>query len=716
MKKSIAFIIIFCLLFVMMSSCNNQEAQEDEWSSYPIYHLTNQAEIPLTEVFSSSFDNDFLYVLGASEAESRLLVKVALDDLQVSVLPVDPEAALIAASGETIWIATGQSNAASLIKADRDGNESARIPLLNSWKVVALAADLHNNVYAATKSAVSIFPGDGSILNTFDFAEYNIGSLLLSGEGEVLTQAESRNMWGGQPLYIVDPEAGFSELKSLLSNNAQVNMFLTYSGMGSSSGLLMPKSISSGGAEKTVLAEQGALVYGIELKDGTVKPLFDTAGLDIAGNIVGIAPSSKEYNLILQSESGCCVAKLAGTEDTKKILTIARMENNFAVSSVIMDFNKHSRTYYAVSQLYTDELQLQLDLVSGRKPDLMSLHMTNYEIYARQGLFKNLYDFLDNDPELTKTDLVESVLHALEYQENTLYRICPTYTVFTCAVHEDFVGSDEKWTFSDLRRITDANPDMTLMGSVGGYDMLELMIGIVLPEFLDIETGYVNFDNADFTAFLTYMKEMNDRTVAFSEDADIYKDKRALLQPVYLRSAALYKLQCLNSPYMNLIGLASDHTGGYQIFTAPYFAVINDTGNEDAAWEFIKTMLGEEYQRTVEYLPIRASSLRNMIEDAKVEIPVESITGYLDPAAAAAGANAESYTYQLEVPPLTQEEAQALDSMIGKVDSVTQSMLSDPVLIIIADECRALFAGAKSAEEAAEHIQSRLSIYVSEKE
>ena len=102
-------------------------------------------------------------------------------------------------------------------------------------------------------------------------------------------------------------------------------------------------------------------------------------------------------------------------------LTVARMENNRFVTEVINAFNDANTGVQAQSEWFNDrEGELKLSLIAGDGPDLMSLEFFDYEIYAAKGVFTDLYPLLDADETLSRSDLVEPVLRAMEYRNGAL--------------------------------------------------------------------------------------------------------------------------------------------------------------------------------------------------------------------------------------------------------------------------------------------------------
>ena len=130
------------------------------------------------------------------------------------------------------------------------------------------------------------------------------------------------------------------------------------------------------------------------------------------------------------------------------------------------------------------------------------------------------------------------------------------------------------------------------------------------------------------------------------------------------------------------------------------YAIISNSANKEGAWEFLKYFLSEEYQDGIalkgESFPARLSSLKLAAEEAK-KGTYDSITGeYIEPIG---GVN-------------TDEDNQRVYDLLGSATGAVD--VDSRIYEIISVEADAYFAGKKSAKEAAEIIQNRISNYLAE--
>ena len=137
-------------------------------------------------------------------------------------------------------------------------------------------------------------------------------------------------------------------------------------------------------------------------------------------------------------------------------------------------------------------------------------------------------------------------------------------------------------------------------------------------------------------------------------------------------------------------------------------AISASTKHKDGAWAFVKSFLSEEYQDSLDYtFPIRESSFDKMAQ-ASTEKQYDIVNGEK--------VEREEYYYigdeEIILEPLSKKDAEYLKSFIKSL--VIVASYNDDIINIVTEEASAYFSGQKSAQEVADIIQSRVSIYVNE--
>ncbi|MDE6133324.1 MAG: extracellular solute-binding protein, partial [Oscillospiraceae bacterium] len=152
-------------------------------------------------------------------------------------------------------------------------------------------------------------------------------------------------------------------------------------------------------------------------------------------------------------------------------------------------------------------------------------------------------------------------------------------------------------------------------------------------------------------------------------------------------------------PTFSGLGAAFDVSGG--------FAISAKSKNQDGAWEFVRSLLTEDYQDSVGELPVRKASLEKKAQRNMKEFDPQStrITIIGSMALGTSG-------YNIEDSKPTQAD---IDKTMEIITSTTQiNRYNYTVTNIVTEEAGAYFSGSKSAEDVAQMIQNRVQNYLYE--
>lgn len=131
---------------------------------------------------------------------------------------------------------------------------------------------------------------------------------------------------------------------------------------------------------------------------------------------------------------------------------------------------------------------------------------------------------------------------------------------------------------------------------------------------------------------------------------------------------------------INVIGFPSEEGSGNVADFQFSFSIFADSKHKEGAWQFLKTFITEDYQD----------------QFAEMEIPVLL----------------SSYNKAIENSEATAEQTEEFNTIINSI--VKASAYDVTLMGIISEEAKSFFTGQRSAQEAADAIQSRAKIYISE--
>ena len=365
--------------------------------------------------------------------------------------------------------------------------------------------------------------------------------------------------------------------------------------------------------------------------------------------------------------------------------------------------------------------RLNTDIISGEVPDILILNsQMPFESFAAKGVFADLNEFLENDNELKKEDLLAGSLSALS-SEDGLYRIAPAFSITSFVAKTADVGSESGWTMSDAMELLSKKPEGTqLLSEVTASTFLYYTVWICGEQYIDWDKGKCYFDSEGFIKTLEFAKtlptEIDYSTITddesyWQEMETQYRNGKTILSMQHLSGFRDYNYskQAVFGEDITLVGFPVDQGMGAGLTFENPIAISALSKHQDVAWEFVKTFFTKEYQQSLEYnFPTRTDALKKLEEKAW-EKPY-----YLDE-------NGNKQEYQdyfylngVEIPvePMTPEETAKVVEYIHQLD--TLCIYNETIYNIVMEEAAGYFEGQKTAEEVAKVIQSRVKIYVSE--
>lgn len=412
-----------------------------------------------------------------------------------------------------------------------------------------------------------------------------------------------------------------------------------------------------------------------------------------------------------KNEGGQVSEGAAGvTEDGKKIIRVCSLlAADDDLQSRIVSFNKNSAEYTAELTEYSDAdyfdavTRLNLDITTANAPDILVITSPKSYTYSYmdKGLFADLYEFIDSDPDMERGDFLDSVLKAGE-KNGKLFSFAPKFYINTVVGKTSLVGDKQGRTVEEFIELINAYPDKQIMegnGTKGGA--LTMLALYDYGRYVDQSTGECSFDSEDFIKLLEFCNRFPYEVDGY--DADNIRDGTSLFSSFYSVSD-FYSIHSLEyyafGEPVTFIGFPGVAGNGSVIMRETEYAIISNSANKEGAWELLKYFLSEEYQDSIalkrESFPIRLSSLELAAEEAQKGYYDSGVGEYIEPVG---GVN-------------TDEDNQRVYDLLG---SATGSMDFDSrIYEIITVEADAYFAGQKSAKEAAEVIQSRVQNYIDE--
>lgn len=493
-------------------------------------------------------------------------------------------------------------------------------------------------------------------------------------------------------------------------------------------------------------------LYKCDLDKNKAELLFNWLNVDIDGNNISNFYIMEDGGLVVLNtlqnydESG-----KGGTTSTIELVTIDKKKYSEAkqkkritlaanyisedMKAQILKYNKASEDYHMEIETYTTyenpQKQMNLDIVSGKVPDIIELNGLSKDIYVKKGLLTDLYPFMEKDDEIKKEDFVDSILKVSEH-DGKLYYMPTSFSIASLVGSKKMFGDMEGWTYGEMEeKYKELPKDGVFMEGMTSEWFIQNMISSQMKDFINFETGEVNLDSDEFVHMLEFSKnfQTNDEYIKEQEENDwksedvykLVKSGKLLLRNMYLYDFS--DIQVNEKLY--------ESQGGYTVISQPSkdknnklamgsgdacLAISEKCNDKEGAWKFLRQFYTYEYQKKAfKYngFPVRKDAL-----DKKIEYAMATKKYKDDDGTDVIPIQGDSYSFDnftIELKPYTKEHMDLFRSMVDRIgkESNYDTFFSD-INEMINEETKAFFAGDKTAKETAEILQSRVKIYVSE--
>ena len=424
----------------------------------------------------------------------------------------------------------------------------------------------------------------------------------------------------------------------------------------------------------------------------------------------------------------------------KKQLTLAAEYVDYNLSEQILNFNRsHSdiRIHIVSYDEYNTEddweagrTKLTTEILAGQMPDLLVLNGLPSDHIAAKGLLEDLFPYIDSDPELDRADYFENVLSAMS-RGGKLYSVIPSFTIRTMVGAKSIVGDGIGWTYDEVYQALELLPEGAeiLSPYTTQEEMLSTLLDLNMNELVDWSTGRCSFNTPEFAEMLKFAKHFKSEfdwdsyewTEEDSQDVRIQNGKQLLLN-AYIWSfedSIIYGSYFGGEDNVSFIGYPSSTGTPGSVFsmTESGIGMSAKCADKQVAWEFLRMFLTEEYQSSVDSLPIHRGAFEEKLQEAMTPDYKKDANGNRILNADGEYEMWPKITYydgnkEVNIYSVSEEQAQQLRNMVESIDRCQSS--DESITQIVLEQSAAFFAGQKSAEEVAKLIQSKASIYINE--
>ena len=586
------------------------------------------------------------------------------------------------------------------------------------------SAAVQNNagdLYLASDTAVLRFAQDGTRKSDLPLESVYVQAMVATEDGTIIVSGYDMEK-GGTAIWRLDGESLTPlEVEGL---NPYGNTTL-YPGAGS-----------------TVLMSDGMLLYSLDSITGQSTKLLSWLDSDINGNnVAGVAADGEDTVLVLLTdysrdggmsyELGVLTKTPADQLPERTILTLGAQYMDDTLQSAVIRFNRNSDTYRIILMDYSsynteDDFnagakQMDRDVIAGSGPDILSLSSGNTQKYIAKGALCDMAELMKKDGEISMDDLLSGPLQAFA-KDGKIYGMPFSFGVSTMYASARLVGDRDHWTMAEMADVIgNLDPEVRVAMWTTKADFLTMITYQNIGRFVDYGKSTCNFNTDEFKQLLeasSRLPENSDDLITSEEEMTYYGDEMQLLQAGDLLLSTSYcadsyglkNMYRLYLPENGIIriGFPTDGGNGALLNINDGLAISARCKDPDGAWQFVKTMLSDDVQEDQWSFPVTVNAFNKVMEEAMKRDSYQDMNGetvYVD---------SMGYIGDVEyrIGELTQEQADAFRDYIN--NAAVAGTYDQDIMNIITEEAAAYFAGDKTAEEVADLIQNRVTIYLGE--
>ncbi len=473
-------------------------------------------------------------------------------------------------------------------------------------------------------------------------------------------------------------------------------------------------------------------VYKYDPGSGEMAKLLDfrASNIDSATKYVGgikrqaVALNDTDFVIDLPVGSGDDSSLLRFTKENpadiseKTAITLGTMFLEPNVQSEIMKFNRSNDKYEIkvidYSELYPGDgleeakKQLDMDIISGKAPDIINID-GNVKKYVDKGIFLDLTPEFDKGGALEGIDLLPNIAEMMKY-DGKMYTFMPSFKVATCAVRAKFAKGKGSLTYKELDDLIKSNGTdyEKAFGSNHNKSYGNLLMPNYADKCIDWNEKKCDFKNPEFIEFLNFINKFPDKASGHSNLAEIDKsyaeDKGIYYRELFsnLNEYARLKQLVFNDD-IELVGYPNNSRENIASINGELYAVNSNTAHKDIALEFVKELILSDKDDSYSGFSTVKQKFEEELQEATKEKSDDDESAQLWD---------QINHVMVKMKPLSQEEVSKFYDYTVSINSL--DCMNNEITNIIAEEASAFYCGQKTAEEVADIIQNRVTVYINE--
>ncbi len=595
-----------------------------------------------------------------------------------------------------IWAVTMEdAGSYHLKKFDESGREAQTVGLTELLDASApssierelfMSIDVQGNICVAEKSGNTLaymFDQAGQFLFSLSY-EGNLMTTITTAEGQIGVCSSAADRMNYDLLSV--------DIKSRDWSEDRIHL-------GATAGLY-------GGSTSNFYRFDSSSLYGYPAGAREGRQLFRWTDVGLGASDVHLGELSDGRFLVLtaspdqRAELSYDLAVLSQGVDERIVLRMVSLTAGPGVVQAVSDFNKtNSRyrieltEYFPFEQNVSDEewdsavLNLNTRIISGDMPDILDMSNLPVQVYHNKGLLEDLYPYMENDPGIHREDYFENVFTAISLDGKLPY-ITDGVGVSTMLADGKSMNGKTGWTLQDLEELLNTYGADSVSNLSGAF-FLKIMLQTD-NSFVDWTSGKCSFDSPEFIKLLEFACKIQEGSQkGFGEEPG------STCVAAYEAVLSIYHIAQYRDYFhgnLKLLGLPGSNGEYHALLPEVKIGIASAGSQKDGAWEFVRTLLSEEHQKSCSMLPVHKGAF-----DAVMQAAME-------------GKSVWAWLY--ENGRATAEDAEIARRLLSSAAYVVND--NQTLENIILEEAGEYFSGTKDVKEAAETIQNRATLYINE--
>ena len=479
--------------------------------------------------------------------------------------------------------------------------------------------------------------------------------------------------------------------------------------------------------------DTGSAVYGYNSDSGKFDEVIDYNASDILAGTFKCIRFIDENSFVViryddaEKQGECYLEKYNHVDpkdvDSRTVLKLGVIGECDDITAIVNKYNKSQDKYKVQIVDYSESedpvAKMGADIASGNAPDIYEVSdgvagMTIDQCIAK-GYIEDLTPYLEKDKELSSDDFISGIYNTM-LRDGKLYFTASEFTVNYIIANKNEVPGGTGWTYDEFTDYVLSKPEGTMMFyQETKNENLENLMKYCYSDFVFWDKGSCDFNSDEFKDVLKLCNTgANEETnKSFDKTSDLLKNGDMLFLNGSLTTMCDFDLfDCYFDGNVILKGYPCKEGNG--LYTEFYnsLAISKSCANKDAAWDFVRIPLTEDYEG---HNPYSGIPLRNDV--------YEELEKRL--AATKDGKDKYGNDYMtFEGMEITRDDItitthayddKDLEQMRTIIDSADGMMANDTKIYkIIEEEAANYFSGNKSLDDTCAIIQDRVSTYINE--